>query len=173
MDTSSVSMGNSRLGWPWSSRPTIGLEKTNSTLAKSEGDLACAPAKITSSMDPPRRLFAERSPSTHFNASTTFDLPHPLGPTMPLMGASKRTSVASAKLLNPESVSRSRRMAGEDLLVFTFLWSVTSPRQARIVPSSRGERIEIRTIRGWWDRLEIFGWCHWCGCRLGWFGQFS
>ena len=51
-----------------SSRPTIGLEKTNSTLAKSEGDLICS---ANNQHGPAIRLFVERSSSTHFNASTT------------------------------------------------------------------------------------------------------
>ena len=37
---------------------------------------------MTSAIDPPRRFFAPCSPITQASASTTFDLPEPLGPTM-------------------------------------------------------------------------------------------
>ena len=59
------------------------------------------PLKMTSIIASPRRLLADCSPSTHLKPSTTLILPHPLGPTMPVMGQSKTNSVRSAKLLNP------------------------------------------------------------------------
>ena len=40
------------------------------------------PLKITSAISPPRKALADCSPSTQRIASDTFDLPHPLGPTM-------------------------------------------------------------------------------------------
>src|SRR5579885_1167587 len=40
------------------------------------------PAKITSSIRDPRRLFADCSPSTQLMASLRLDLPQPFGPTM-------------------------------------------------------------------------------------------
>ncbi len=43
--------------------------------------LSRVPAKITSSMRAPRRLFADCSPSTQLIASLKFDLPQPFGPT--------------------------------------------------------------------------------------------
>ena len=68
------------------------------------------PLKITSSIASPRRLLADCSPSTHLNASTTLDLPQPLGPTIPVIGESKTNSVRSAKLLKPCRISFFRRM---------------------------------------------------------------
>ena len=59
------------------------------------------PAKITSSIFPPRKLLAPCSPITHESASTTFDFPEPLGPTTAVMPGSKRNVVAEAKDLNP------------------------------------------------------------------------
>ena len=38
-------------------------------------------------------------------ASTTLDLPQPLGPTIPAIGTSNRNSVVSAKDLNPAMVT--------------------------------------------------------------------
>src|SRR5512142_910697 len=66
-----------------------------------------APAKITSSISEPRICLAEVSPITHFSASTRFDLPQPLGPTMPVMPGSIASSVGSTKDLKPESRSLS------------------------------------------------------------------
>ena len=42
------------------------------------------PLNITSSMPKPLKLFADVSPIHHLNASTTFDFPHPFGPTIPV-----------------------------------------------------------------------------------------
>ena len=80
------------------------------TLAMPEGRRAEEPLKMTSIIAPPRRLLADCSPRTHLMASTMLDLPQPLGPTMPVTGASKRISVLSAKDLNPASVSLLNRM---------------------------------------------------------------
>jgi len=41
---------------------------------------------------------------THESASTTFDLPEPLGPTTHVTPGSKLSVVADAKLLNPRRV---------------------------------------------------------------------
>src|SRR5690348_2273977 len=65
------------------------------------------PAKMTSSISLPRICLAEVSPITHFSASTRFDLPQPLGPTIPVMPGSMLSSVGSTKDLKPESRSLS------------------------------------------------------------------
>ncbi len=67
------------------------------------------PAKMTSIISLPRRDLEDRSPSTHLIASTTLDLPQPLGPTMSVMGSENEKVVLSAKLLNPASVNDARR----------------------------------------------------------------
>src|SRR5215831_15371734 len=87
----------------------IGLSNVSATLAMPLGLRAAEPAKMTSIISWPRRLLLERSPRTHLMASTTLDLPQPLGPTMPVMTWSKENSVLSAKLLKPQSVSFERR----------------------------------------------------------------
>src|SRR3954463_9344249 len=62
------------------------------------------PAKMTSSILPPRRVLALCSPITQVSASTTLDLPEPLGPTTQVMPGSKRRVVGAAKDLKPFSV---------------------------------------------------------------------
>src|SRR6185312_5923216 len=59
---------------------------------------------MTSSILPPRRALAPCSPSTQLMASTTLDLPEPLGPTTAVMPGSKRRVVDDAKDLKPFSV---------------------------------------------------------------------
>src|SRR5271154_4583708 len=59
------------------------------------------PPKMTSSISPPRMRLAEFSPITQRSASTRFDLPQPLGPTMPVIPDSITSSVGSTKDLKP------------------------------------------------------------------------
>ncbi len=63
------------------------------------------PAKITSSIDPPRNDLAPCSPITQASASTTLDLPDPLGPTTQVIPGSKLSVVAEANDLKPRRVS--------------------------------------------------------------------
>ncbi len=62
------------------------------------------PAKMTSSILPPRSDLAPCSPITQDSASTTLDLPEPFGPTTQVMPGSKRRVVADAKDLKPRRV---------------------------------------------------------------------
>src|SRR6476659_8226537 len=59
------------------------------------------PATMTSSILPPRSDFTPCSPITQARASTTLDLPEPLGPTMQVMPGSSCSVVEEAKDLNP------------------------------------------------------------------------
>ena len=59
---------------------------------------------MTSSILPPRNDFAPCSPITQASASTTLDLPEPLGPTMQVMPGSSSRVVDDAKDLKPLSV---------------------------------------------------------------------
>ena len=65
-----------------------------------EGLLA-VPEKITSSIPEPRILFAEVSPIHHLKDSTIFDLPQPLGPTIPVKPFSIKKVVFSTNDLKP------------------------------------------------------------------------
>src|SRR5450756_2447571 len=70
---------------------------------------------MTSSILPPRRLLAPCSPITHARASTTLDLPAPLGPTMQVMPGSSWSEVADANDLKPRRV-RLLRYTCDELL---------------------------------------------------------
>src|SRR5262245_26740826 len=61
---------------------------------------------MTSVISPPRRLLALCSPRTQRTASTTLDLPEPLGPTTAVMPGGKSKAVLSANDLNPTSSRR-------------------------------------------------------------------
>src|SRR5437868_5432832 len=74
------------------------------TSARPSGARDEVPAKMTSSIFPPRSVLAPCSPITHARASTTLDLPEPLGPTTAVMPGSKRRVVGDAKDLKPFSV---------------------------------------------------------------------
>jgi len=56
---------------------------------------------MTSSILPPRNALAPCSPRTHAIASTTLDLPEPLGPTTQVIPGSSFNVVADAKDLKP------------------------------------------------------------------------
>src|ERR1019366_9848988 len=58
----------------------------------------------------PRSRVGACSPSTHRIASTTFDLPHPLGPTTAVIPGAKPIVVESRKDLKPNNSRLLRRM---------------------------------------------------------------
>ena len=74
------------------------------TSARPSGARDEVPAKMTSSILPPRNVLAPCSPITHASASTTLDLPDPLGPTTAVIPGSNRRVVGEAKDLKPFSV---------------------------------------------------------------------
>src|SRR5262249_12114610 len=80
------------------------LSIVSSTSARPSGARPDVPAKMTSSILPPRSDFAPCSPITQARASTTLDLPDPLGPTMQVMPGSSARVVDEANDLNPRSV---------------------------------------------------------------------
>ncbi len=73
---------------------------------------APVPAKITSSISPPRSDFAEASPIAQRSASTTLDLPQPFGPTMPVSPGRISRLATSGKLLKP-AMRRRVKFAGK------------------------------------------------------------
>src|SRR5689334_7038729 len=87
------------------------------TSARPSGGRPAVPAKMTSSILPPRRDLAPCSPMTQARASTTLDLPEPLGPTTQVMPGSRRSVVAEANDLKPRKV-RDFRYTRPLLLVF-------------------------------------------------------
>ena len=82
------------------SAPSL-LSIVSSTSARPSGGRPDVPAKMTSSILPPRSDFAPCSPITQASASTTLDLPEPFGPTMHVMPGSSCRVVDEAKDLNP------------------------------------------------------------------------
>ena len=77
------------------------LSMVSSTSARPSGALLALPAKMTSSILPPRRVFGPCSPITQAKASTTFDLPDPFGPTTQVIPGSNWRVVGWAKDLKP------------------------------------------------------------------------
>src|SRR5664279_6229935 len=80
------------------------LSMVRVTSARPNGARPDVPAKMTSSILPPRSAFAPCSPSTQAIAATTLLLPDPFGPTTAVMPGSKRNVVVDAKDLKPRSV---------------------------------------------------------------------
>ena len=85
------------------SAPSV-LSMVSSTSARPSGGRPDVPAKMTSSILPPRSDLAPCSPITQASASTTLDLPEPFGPTMQVMPGSSSRVVDDAKDLKPLSV---------------------------------------------------------------------
>ena len=81
------------------------------TSAKLRAGRVEAPAKITSSIPPPRIAVGRFSPMTQRNASSRLDLPQPFGPTTPVSPSAITKSVGSTKLLKPFNLSREKRKA--------------------------------------------------------------
>ena len=80
------------------------LSMVRATSARPSGARPAVPAKMTSSILPPRSVLAPCSPITQASASTTFDLPEPFGPTTQVMPGSKVSEVAEANDLKPRRV---------------------------------------------------------------------
>ena len=85
------------------SAPSL-LSIVSVTSARPSAGRPAVPANTTSSILPPRSGLTPCSPITQENASTTFDLPEPFGPTMHVMPGSNLSVVADANDLKPRSV---------------------------------------------------------------------
>src|SRR5581483_5684701 len=85
------------------SAPSV-LSMVRVTSARPSGGRPAVPAKITSSILPPRSDLAPCSPMTQARASTTLDFPEPFGPTTQVIPGSKRRVVAEANDLKPRRV---------------------------------------------------------------------
>src|SRR5215217_598704 len=123
--TSVYSMGNS----------PAELSMVRATSARPRAPRLPVPAKMTSSILPPRSDLGPCSPSTQATASTTLDLPDPLGPTMTVIPGSKSRVVFSANDLNPRRVSDFRNIRPAD--------ASTGNRRSRGCRSRSGQ-----TVRG-------------------------
>src|ERR1019366_62488 len=83
---------------------------TRETSAIPAAGLDSLPAEMRSSALLPRSRVGACSPSTHRIASTTFDLPNPLGPTTAVIPGAKPIVVESRKDLKPNNSRLLRRM---------------------------------------------------------------
>src|SRR4051794_6325847 len=84
------------------------------TSARPSAGRLAVPAKMTSSIFDERTELGACAPSTQAMASTTLDLPLPLGPTTTVTPGSRSKVVASAKDLKPLRVSDRRNMGADD-----------------------------------------------------------
>src|ERR1041385_4494284 len=78
----------------------------SSTSAVLRAGRPALPAKIISSISPPRMEVGRVSPITQRSASNKLDLPQPFGPTMAVSPGSMKSSVGSINDLKPERRSR-------------------------------------------------------------------
>src|SRR6185437_7636760 len=101
------------------------------TSARPSGARDEVPAKMTSSILPPRSVLAPCSPITQASASTTLDLPDPLGPTTAVMPGSNRRVVGEAKDLKPFSVRLLRYTASQTTAVWRRCGAQRGPRRSR------------------------------------------
>src|SRR5699024_1022860 len=94
------------------------LSRVSVTSARPSGDLPEVPAKMTSCILPPRSDLTLCSPITQVRASTTLDLPDPLGPTTAQIPGSNLSVVGAAKDLKPLSVSDLRYTGVDPMSAF-------------------------------------------------------
>ena len=94
------------------SRPAV-LSRVSATSARPSALRLDVPAKMTSSIFWDRTDEGAWAPSTHAIASTTLDLPDPLGPTTTVTPGSRSRLAVSAKDLNPLIVRFLRNTAGD------------------------------------------------------------
>ena len=81
------------------------LSMVSDTSARPSAGRSGVPAKMKSSIFPPRSVRGPWAPSTQATASTRFDFPDPLGPTTTVTPGSNSSTVLSAKDLKPRSVN--------------------------------------------------------------------
>ena len=86
------------------------LSMVRETSARPRGERDEVPAKMTSSILADRSERGPWAPSTQVTASTTLDLPLPLGPTTTVIPGSNSSTVGSAKDLNPFMLSDLRNI---------------------------------------------------------------
>src|SRR5918994_2888453 len=81
------------------------LSIVSDTSDRPSADRSGVPAKMTSSMRPPRTVRGPCAPRTQATASTRFDLPEPFGPTTTVTPGSNSSTVLSANDLKPRRVN--------------------------------------------------------------------
>ncbi|BAS17533.1 hypothetical protein AHiyo8_58360 [Arthrobacter sp. Hiyo8] len=136
-------------------RAPSALSIVRATCARPSGGRPDVPAKMTSSILPPRRVLAPCSPMTQASASTTLDLPEPLGPTTAVTPGSKSNVVADANDLNPRTVKLFRcKVFRISFNVAGGYFTAKSTARRRKSPDLRGKPANPRYQRP----LRGFGW---------------
>ncbi len=135
------------------------------TSAKLRAGREAAPAKITSSMPPPRIAVGRFSPITQRSASNRLDLPQPFGPTTPVSPSAMIKSVGSTKLLKPFSLSLENRKSSvtSDSVGGKFAGAppYESTKNHTIWPFGPTYPQDIAKIRPYWAiRLAAKSCCH-------------
>src|SRR5947209_13863978 len=120
------------------------------TSARPSGGRPAVPAKITSSILPPRSALAPYSPSTQAMASTTLDLPEPLGPTTQVIPGSSFSVVAEAKDLKPFTVRLLRCTFLRGSVGRVLRQGTSQQRDARRTPGSGDRRAQLSIKRAGW-----------------------
>src|ERR1039457_6519272 len=118
------------------------------TSARPSGGRPAVPAKTTSSILPPRSGLTPCSPITQENASTTLDLPDPLGATTQVMPGSKRRDDADANDLNPLRVRlltypRRSPSSATALVALSVQHSCPGPDAPATLPRAAGLRAPV------------------------------
>src|SRR5215207_8026197 len=112
------------------------LSIVSDTSDRPSADRSGVPAKMTSSIRPPRTVRGPCAPRTQATASTRFDLPDPFGPTTTVTPGSNSSTVLSANDLKPRRVSDLRNTRA----------ALLRQNVDRTVPSDRTH--EDRALRG-------------------------
>src|SRR5688572_3778292 len=111
------------------------LSKVRETSERLLGTRLAAPLKMTSVRTLERRDLADISPRHQRRASTTLDLPQPLGPTMAVIPGSNSRRVRSAKDLKP---TISRRFKYIFYHPFASAYSLLPTTNGHILPKPGG-----------------------------------
>src|SRR3954462_6478150 len=121
----------------------------SSTSARPNGGPPAVPAKMTSSILPPRSDLAPCSPMTQARASTTLDFPEPFGPTMQVIPGSSWSVVEEAKDLNPLRVRLFRYKVGllSPAVLTTHGWAREQASYAGLLPGEAATSRLRRTAR--------------------------
>src|SRR4051794_21123833 len=118
------------------------------TSARPSAGRLAVPAKMTSSIFCERTALGAWAPNTHAIASTTLDLPDPLGPTTTVTPGSNWSVVGSANDLKPLRVSDFKNTAGPTLVAPTQQPREPFPRpwqRPSLNRSGRQIRLRVRT----------------------------
>src|SRR5215472_10198889 len=123
---------------PSSSAQSLNVSETS---ANPTGLRVSAPLNITSAISSPRSDLADCSPSAQRTASSTFDFPQPLGPTIAVTPSWKLKTVLSANDLKPNSSSDCKCILGPNP-------GPSEPQYSRLVRVTSGKSHNLKGFLG-------------------------